>query len=130
MVTQTEEQFLENIHRLHVLPDSNDLLPIWDSVLLAGAHFYGVSFVMQEASPFDKQLSLARRSTKSFADDFLVAQFTLDRSTAHHAMNQHTHHNLRIVPLSVDDMIARYESFARSELYEQYAMVMKLTTPK
>lgn len=95
----------------------------WHEILIAGCRYYGViNWAIK-----DNNSRLASKavgvSGKSYADDFLKAQFGIDSYTAHFAMNQITHHNLPSLWIDYATMTECYSAFADQPVAKVIAQI-------
>ena len=111
MFYQTQETFRTKLVNLYP-PDGEIDQARWHDILVAGAHYYGLTSTAPQGLEKHVARSIERHANKSSADRFLMVQFGIDMYTAHFAMNTHTHHNLRWIEISYADMVARYDRFA------------------
>lgn len=79
----------------------------FSAMVQSALKFYGAAHVAQDGLTDRQAAKIANVSTKSWADDYLMAKFRVERWLAHDVTNHITHHNLR----HIEDHPAHYAGF-------------------
>lgn len=91
----TTASTLERLQKIYTTSETEVLNELYRQLVLDALRFYGAATVLcRESTDSRTQGRIARLSSKSWCDDFLVKRHGVEKYWAHSACNTITHHNL------------------------------------
>jgi hypothetical protein len=111
----TESEFAEYLDKVYTTAESEMSTELYRTLVLDCCRFYGAAIELCREIEDNKLVHrIARLTSKSWADDFLVRKHKVDRYWAHSAANTVTHRNLPPVK------VASYDDFELETFYQAW----------